>query len=31
MLHDTEGELNVGTQLVLPSMPQTGMQALAIA
>ena len=31
MLQDTEGEHRGGTQLVLPSMPQTGMQTLEIA
>ena len=30
MLQDTEGEHHGGTQLVLPSMPQTGMQTLEI-
>ena len=31
MLQDTEGEHPGGTQLVLSSMPQTGMQTLNIA
>ena len=31
MLQDTEGEHYGGTQLVLSSMPQTGMQTLKIA
>ena len=30
MLQDTEGERHGGTQLVLSSMPQTGMQTLKI-
>ena len=31
MLQDTEGEHHGGTQLLLSSMPQTGMQTLKIA
>ena len=31
MLQDTEGEHHGGTQLVLSSMPQTGMKTLKIA
>ena len=31
MLQDTEGEHHGGAQLVLSSMPQTGMQSLKIA